>query len=191
MKPENLLTNLEVALIAGGCSILGGIIVAGCNYLLTEKSKTRDRRIAEAVAERARHFELYKVIYPEKFKAAIKIMEKAGLLFQDVRIHYLQSKDPQRTAEIASKLDELLWLTKSCEFLLGSDVTLIVSEFRTVCLENLIYTDLADPGPAILDSVWTHEPSFTKLTATLREKAFMDTLGTWMTRELTADPIQK
>jgi hypothetical protein len=43
-------------------SIVGGTIVAGANYLLGERSRKRDRQL-----------DFYKLVYPEKMKAALDL----------------------------------------------------------------------------------------------------------------------
>jgi len=64
---------LEITIIAGLSSIMGGVIVSITTYFLSEKSKAKDRQIAERhkqidreLTERARELDFYKLIYPEK-----------------------------------------------------------------------------------------------------------------------------
>src|ERR1044072_3474416 len=58
---------MSAALIALASSIVGGIIVTAASYLLSEKSKTRDRQL-----------DFYKLIYPEKMKAALDLNNLAS-----------------------------------------------------------------------------------------------------------------
>jgi hypothetical protein len=64
---------LEVAIVAGVASLIGGMIVAVTNYLLTEKSKTRDRELPERhkqidrdLDERARQLDFLQTCIPRK-----------------------------------------------------------------------------------------------------------------------------
>lgn len=68
---------------------MGGSVVACVNSIWNERSKRKDRAITELhkqidsdLAERARLFDIYKVVYPERVKSAIELMQQADKLFQ-------------------------------------------------------------------------------------------------------------
>jgi hypothetical protein len=128
---------LEVAIVAGA-SFLGSVVVPTViNYFLNERSKNRDRKIGERhkqidreLSERSRQLDFYKVVYPEKVRAALDIMNRAGTLFMDVRAHYIGAQDREQASKLVSGLGDMLWQAKSYEFILGEEIIGLVSEFR-------------------------------------------------------------
>jgi hypothetical protein len=193
--------DLPSAVIGSLCTAIGGIAVTIITALFNERSKRNerewndkqkqtDRDIAERykqldreLAERTRQLDLYKVVYPEKVKAATNLMGRAGTLFMDVRAYYLGAQDKEQAAKLGSEVDDLLWLAKSYEFLLGSEVIMMVSEFRLICIMAFLRQrergrDKEDLYPAILDGdVWAHEASYKQLSEALRAIVHLDTLG--------------
>jgi hypothetical protein len=82
----------ETAVLALACSVVASIVTIAINYILNERSKDKDRNREE----RYKKLDLYKIAYPEKVKAAMDIMSKAGVLFMDVRAYYLGAQDRKR-----------------------------------------------------------------------------------------------
>lgn len=173
---------LEVAIIAGIASIVGGLIVATANYFLSEKSKSRDRSLIErhkridlASSERARQFDFYKLIYPEKMKAVLDLNARASKSFMDIRAYYIGAQDRQQAVNIGSQLDELLWQAKSYEFLLGETIAKYTSDYRMICIRAFLrereYRDL----PAFVEGeIWAHEASYKELANALRCAVHLD-----------------
>src|SRR2546423_12901508 len=91
-------------------SIVGGIIVAAANHLLGERSRRRDRKQ-----------DFYKLVYPEKMKAALDLNTIASKTFMNLRDWYIRDQDRERGGQIGRRLDDLLWRAKSYEFLLGGN----------------------------------------------------------------------
>lgn len=175
---------LEVAIVAGVASFLGSLVVPTINYFLTERSKNRDREIGERhkqidreLAERARQLDFYKVVYPEKVRAALDLMNKAGTLFMDVRAHYIGSQDRNQSAKLGSAFDDLLWQAKSYEFILGEEIVRLISEFRMICFRAFLRERESRDIPAVLEGdIWAHEASYKELADTLRQVVHLNTL---------------
>jgi hypothetical protein len=122
---------LAIALIAGFSSILGGTLVAVINYMLSERSKNRDREINERYkqierdqSERSRRHDLYKVIYPEQVKAAKDLMQSADNLYQLTSGHatFGDPNNQERKTEILDLSTQVHILCTTSEWLLGNEV---------------------------------------------------------------------
>ncbi len=175
---------LEVAIVAGIASFLGSLIVPTVNYFLGERSKNKDRDLSERhkqidreLAERARQLDFYKVVYPEKVRAALDLMNKAGTLFMDVRAHYLDAQDREQARKLGSALDDMLWQTKSYEFILGEEIERLIGEFRMICIRAFLREKEFRDLPAILEGdIWAHEASYKELANVLRRVVHLNTL---------------
>ena len=179
---------LEVAIVAGIASFIGSLIVPTINYLWNEKSKNKDREINERLTERARQFDLYKVVYPEKVKAVVSLMDKASALFMDMRAYYMGAQDKQQRVELGSRLDNMFWEAKSYEFLLGEEAVKLAGEFRHICIMAFL-REREFRIEAILDGdVWAHEDSYQHLSKALRQVVHLDTLEARLLPPLTPLP---
>jgi hypothetical protein len=175
---------LEIAIVAGVASFLGSLLVPTLNYFLTERSKKRDREIGERhkqidreLSERARQLDFYKVVYPEKVRAALDIMNRAGILFMDVRAHYMGAQDREQASKLGSELDDMLWKAKSYEFILGEELIRLVSEFRMICIRAFLREKEFRDVPAILEGdIWAHEASYKELANAMRRVVHLNTL---------------
>jgi hypothetical protein len=175
---------LEVAIVAGIASIVGGLIVATTNHLLNERSKSRDREISERhkqidreLTERARQLDFYKLIYPEKIKAALDLNNRASKSFMDIRAHFIGAQDPGRARQLSSRLDDMLWRAKSYEFLLGEDIVRLTSDYRMICVRAFLKEREFRDLPALLEGdVWAHEASYKELANALRRVVHLDSL---------------
>jgi hypothetical protein len=174
---------LEIAIVAGA-SFLGSLVVPTVNYFLNERSKNRDREIGERhkqidreLSERSRQLDFYKVVYPEKVRAALDIMNRAGTLFMDVRAHYIGAQDPEQASKLGSGLDDMLWQAKSYEFILGEEIIGLVSEFRMICIRAFLREREFRDVPAILEGdIWAHEASYKELANAMRRVVHLNTL---------------
>jgi len=155
---------MSAALIALASSIVGGIIVTAASYLLSEKSKARDRQL-----------DFYKLIYPEKMNAALDLNNLASQTFMDLRAWYLGAQDPNQGVEIGRKLDDLLWRAKSYEFLLGGNVVQLASDYRIVCINAFLTPREFRNVPAFpRGDEWAHEATFKLLADALRTAVHLD-----------------
>jgi hypothetical protein len=155
---------MSAALIALASSIVGGIIVTAASYLLSEKSKTRDRQL-----------DFYKLIYPEKMKAALDLNNLASQTFMDLRAWYLGAQDADQGVEIGRKLDDLLWRAESYEFLLGGNVAQLASNYRLVCIRAFLTPREFRDLPAFPEGdTWVHEKTFKELADGLRHTVSLD-----------------
>jgi hypothetical protein len=121
---------MYVALVPFISSIVGGLIVAAASYLLTEKSQRRDRQL-----------DLYKLVYPEKMKAALDLNEIASETFMDLRPWFLGAQNRDEATRIGGRLDQLLWRAKSYEFVLGGNIVQLASDYRLVCIRAFLRAD--------------------------------------------------
>lgn|ERR1700686_3912379 len=155
---------MYVTLVSLISSIMGGIIVAAANYLLSEKSKNRDRQL-----------DFYKLVYPEKMKAALDLNNIASQTFMDLRAWYLGAQDRDQAVQIGGRLDELLWRAKSYEFLLGGNIVQLASDYRMVCIFAFLNEREFRNLPAFPEGdTWAHEASFKELADALRSAVHLD-----------------
>ena len=145
-------------------SIVGGIIVAAANYLLGERSK-RDRQL-----------DFYKLVYPEKMKAALDLNNIASETFMDLRDWYIRDQDRERATQLGRRLDDLLWRAKSYEFLLGGNIVQLASDYRMVCIRAFLNEREFRNLPAFPQGdEWAHEASFKALADALRGAVHLET----------------
>jgi uncharacterized protein YcbK (DUF882 family) len=145
-------------------SIVGGTIVAGANYLFGERSRKRDRQL-----------DFYKLVYPEKMKAALDLNTIASETFMDLRDWFIRDQDRERGAQIGRRLDDLLWRAKSYEFLLGGDIVQLASDYRMVCINAFLNPREYRNVPAFPQGdEWAHEAPFKLLADALRTAVHLD-----------------
>ncbi len=145
-------------------SILGGAVVAVANHLLSERSRKRDRQL-----------DFYKLVYPEKMKAALDLNTIASETFMDLRSWFLGAQDRDEAARIGGRLDELLWHAKSYEFLLGGNIVQLASDYRMVCSRAFLRPrEHRDIDPFVEGDEWAHEATFKTLTEALRTAVHLD-----------------
>jgi hypothetical protein len=174
----------EVAVIAGLASILGGVIVSITTYFLTERSKTKDREISERhkqmdreLNERARQLDFYKLVYPEKMRAALDLNDRASKSFMDLRDYYIGAQDRKRAALLSSRLDDMFWRSKMYEFLLGEDIVRLASDYRMICIRAFLREREFRDLPALVEGDgWAHEASYKELATALRRAVHLDAL---------------
>ena len=155
---------MYVTLVSLISSLVGGIIVATANYLLSEKSKKRDRQL-----------DFYKLVYPEKMKAALDLNHIASETFMNLRPWYLGAQDREEAVQIGGRLDELLWRAKSYEFLLGGNIVQLASDYRMVCIRAFLREREHRNLPAFPEGdTWAHEASFKELADALRGAVRLD-----------------
>ena len=126
MKPEYFPVLIAVI------SALFGIVSVWINYRLTEGSRRLDREMNErfkiqdrTLSEKAHRLELYKMVYPEKFKATQSFMEVVGQTVRDM-IVLSYSYSPEMTGknkvELRTECQKIALQAHSLEWLLGSVV---------------------------------------------------------------------
>jgi hypothetical protein len=146
-------------------SIVGGTIVAAANHLLGERSRKRDRQL-----------DFYKLVYPEKMKAALDLNTIASETFMDLRDWFIRDQDPERGGQIGRRLDDLLWRAKSYEFLLGGNIVQLASDYRMVCINAFLTPREFRNLPAFPQGdEWAHEVTFKALADALRTAVHLDT----------------
>jgi len=158
--------NLAIVGIMGG--IAGGLIT----WLLNEWSKNRDR----ALVKRSHQLDLYKLVYPEKVKAAVTLMNKAGAIRKDIRLCYLVGKDPPEIQRLELELVEMLVYAEASEALLGEVIVTALNDFRMACLkltndDHDVRRECVASGNELV-----YEAPYRKLVALLREAIFLDIL---------------
>jgi hypothetical protein len=169
----------ETAVIALASSVVASIVTIAINYILNERSKNKDRNREE----RYKKLDLYKIAYPEKVKAAVDIMGKAGVLFMDIRAHYIGAQDREEAGKLGRALDDLFWQAKSYEFLLGEEITNYVNAFRMICFQAFLNPQEFRTAKAFLEGdVWAHEASYKLLTNAMRQAVHFDTLDVLLSR---------
>lgn len=179
-----MISPLEVAIVAGVASVVGGLIVATTNYLLNERSKSRDRELSERhkqidreLTQRARQLDFYKLVYPEKIKAAVDLNNRASKSFMDLRAYFIGAQEPTRAGQLGSRLDDMLWRAKSYEFLLGEDIVRLTSDYRMICIRAFLREREFRDLPAFVEGdVWAHEASYKELANALRRVVHLDSL---------------
>ena len=140
--PELRSMDISTPIIAAA----GVLVGSAWQYLLQERSKHKDREIAERYkqldkeqTERARQLEVYRVVYPEKVKAAQSISALAASLFELAgqlnRTHRLD--DPDATRQLRADADTLHVLSISNEWLLGTYLC-DLSRLLSVCIRKLV-----------------------------------------------------
>jgi|ERR1041385_285246 hypothetical protein len=145
-------------------SVVGGIIVAAASYFLGERSKSRDRQL-----------DFYKLIYPEKMRAALDLNNIASQTFMDLRAWYLGAQDREQGGRIGRQLDDLLWHAKSYEFLLGGNIVNLASRYRLVCIRAFLTEREFRDLPAFPEKdTWAHEATFKALADGLRATVHLD-----------------
>src|SRR5437879_5413465 len=145
-------------------SIVGGMIVATANHLLSERSRKPDRQQ-----------DFYKLVYPEKMKAALDLNNIASETFMDLRPWFLGAQDRDEAARIGGRLDQLLWRAKSYEFLLGGDIVQLASDYRMVCINAFLNPREFRNVPAFPQGdEWAHEVTFKALADALRTAVHLD-----------------
>jgi hypothetical protein len=145
-------------------SIVGGTIVAAANHLFGERSRKRDRQL-----------DFYKLVYPEKMKAALDLNTIASETFMDLRDWYIRDQDAERGGQIGHRLDDLLWRAKSYEFLLGGNIVQLASDYRMVCINAFLTPREFRNVPAFpRGDEWAHEATFKLLADALRTAVHLD-----------------
>jgi len=120
-----------IPLIAAGVTVSGLLLVAWLN---------------NRWAERPRKLDLYKIVYPEKIKAAQSLVGLAASLFEKAsqldRVQKLD--DPDAIRDLRAEADNLYMMSISYEWILGSEVC-DLSRALAVCIRKLV-PDTPRPG---------------------------------------------
>jgi len=155
----------------------------GENRAIHEDLEKINRQLETIKSEFSLKLDFYKVVYPEKVKAAIDLHSLAAKLFMDIPAYYVGAQDRQRAAELEADAGVMLWRAKSYEFMLGEEVVRLTREYRMICVMVFLVEREArsrDVPPVGHGDVWAHEESFKALAIALRQTLYLDTLDRLM-----------
>jgi hypothetical protein len=162
---------LVASVVGALIAFLSSLIGARINYNLNEQSKERDR----LGAERSRMLELYKVVYPEKVKAAVSLMNKAGAITLEIRRHFVGRQTDAEAQRIQTELDDLLIEATSYQTLLGFDLFNVTNRFRITCIDAYLKPrELRDIKALDGDGRYAYQKDFDALTSLLRKSIQLD-----------------
>jgi hypothetical protein len=149
------------------------------------------RQLERIKSEFSLKLDFYKVVYPEKVKAALDLHNLAAKLFMDIPAHFVGAQDRQRAMELELDAGVMLWRAKSYEFLLGEEVVRLTREYRMICIMVFLRERefrSRDIPPVSEGDIWAHEASYKELSNALRRALSLDTLdGLLLTLDGVAD----
>ena len=162
----------------------------GENRAIHEDLDKINRQLEIIKSEFSLKLDFYKVVYPEKVKAAIDLHSLAAKLFMDIPAHFVGAQDQQRAMELQSDAGVMLWRAKSYEFLLGEEIVRLTREYRMICITVFLRERefRADVPPVSQGDIWAHEASYKELSNAMRRALNLDTLdGLLLTFHESAD----
>jgi hypothetical protein len=150
-----------------------------------------NRHLETIKSEFSLKLDFYKVVYPEKVKAALDLHSLAAKLFMEIPAHFVGAQNQQRALELQSDAGVMLWRAKSYEFLLGEEIVKLTREYRMICITVFLYEREFRPPdvpPVSQGDIWADEASYKELSNALRRALNLDTLdGLLMTFDDSAD----
>ncbi|HXQ74047.1 MAG TPA: hypothetical protein VN844_26325 [Pyrinomonadaceae bacterium] len=151
----------------------------GENRALHEDLDKIHRQLERIKSEFSLKLDFYKVVYPEKVKAALDLHNLAAKLFMDIPAYYVGAQERQRAMELEADAGVMLWRAKSYEFLLGEEVVRLTREYRMICITVFLMERefrSREVPPVSHGDIWAHEASYKELSNALRKILHLDTL---------------
>jgi hypothetical protein len=163
----------------------------GENRAIHEDLDKIHRQLERIKSEFSLKLDFYKVVYPEKVKAALDLHNLAAKLFMDIPAYFVGAQDRQRAMELEADAGVMLWRAKSYEFLLGEEAVRLTREYRMICIMVFLRERefrSRDVPPVGEGDIWAHEASYKELSNSLRRALNLDTLdGLLLTFDEVAD----
>src|SRR6185369_8038669 len=153
----------------------------GENRAIHEDLDRINRQLEAIKSEFSLKLDFYKVVYPEKVKAAIELHHRAAKLFMDLPQWYVGAQDRERAAELERMAVDMWWQAKSYEILLGEHIVKLTNDYRMICIRAFLLGREFNDLPAIgAGDIWAHEASFKELAMALRRALHLDMLDALM-----------
>jgi hypothetical protein len=153
----------------------------GENRAIHEDIDKINRQLETIKSEFSLKLDFYKVVYPEKVKAAIDLHHRAAKLFMDLPQYFVGAQDKERAVQLERMAIDMWWQAKSYEVLLGEDVVRLTNNYRMICVRAFLLDREFRDLPAIgAGDIWAHEGSFKELAMALRRALHLDMLDALM-----------